>query len=217
VIPFVRTVPSDAFDAAYESGPVAEALHKNATEPSDDELARSLAEGDMGAVDTLLERYWEPLIRYAYRLVEDRAAAEDVVQDTFLRVWTGRMKSSKGPVRAYLYRVSRNLALDELRRRRARSKRELRHGSTQLTAPQTPVDVLQNKRLQAAVNAAIQALPERRREAFTLVYLRALSYAEVSEIMGISQKTLGNHISAALSELRQALRPLLAEVDLDNS
>jgi RNA polymerase sigma-70 factor, ECF subfamily len=205
VLPFPNVASSPAVATPTGARP------EQAVARDDEDLARRVAQGDRAAVEALLHRYWQPLIRYASRVLDDEAGAEDVVQDAFLRVWTRRAEAITTPVRAYLYRVTRNLAIDELRRRNARTRRHLLHGHFEVAPAATPAEVLQNERLRARVNAAIQALPERRREAFTLVYLRGLSYTEVSEIMGISPKTLGNHISAALAELRVTLRPLVGK------
>lgn len=207
VIQFPRRNPAEEPRFAEDPGPVSDGS-------DDEELARRVREGDLSAVEALLERYWQPLVRSAFRLLDDQESAEDVVQDTFVRVWRGRMESRNGPVRAYLFRVARNLALDELRCRGARSRREGKYGGIYVQPSVTPPEVLKQEDIRAAMNAAIQSLPERRREAFTLVYLRDLSYAEASEIMGVSTKTLGNHLSVALADLRKILRPILTEAEL---
>lgn len=181
----------------------------------DRDLVARVESGDRRALVELLDRYWEPLNRYAQHILSDRPAAEDVVQEVFLRLWQGRLDIGSRPVRIYFFRVTRNLALDELRRRTARAKRELDYARAQIRRPATPDRLFDHERVRVAVTEAIQALPARRREAFTLVYLQGMSYEEVSEVMGVSTKTIGNHISDALSALRQRLRPLLEEMPWD--
>ncbi len=206
VLRFPRDVPLEEFGARLE------VRQQEDASSSDTELARRVSARDVAALEDLFERYRDPLIRYVYRLLGDQSGAEDVVQETFFRIWTGGIDSRRGSVRPYLHSIARNLALDELRRRVARSRRE---GTIERSVqePISPARVLSQTDLAAAISEAIQALPERRREAFTLVYLRALSYAEVAEIMSVSQKTVGNHISGALATLRQTLRPLMDEMD----
>lgn len=204
----IRKTPLPDDDSAF----TAEIRPQQMPGASDEELASGVAGGETAALEALLSRYWQPLVQAMSRFLDDRASAEDVVQETFVRVWSGRIESGSGTVRAYLYRVARNLAIDELRRRSARSKRELEHGPANLQFPLSPAEILNQEDVRLAVNEALQALPERRREAFTLVYLRALTYAEVSEIMGVSPKTVGNHISGALSDLRESLQSILEDV-----
>ena len=206
VLRFPRDVPLEEFGADLN-------IRQQENAPaSDAELARRVGAGEIAALEDLFERYREPLIHYAYRLLGDQSGAEDVVQETFFRIWTGGLDPRRGSIRSYLHSVARNLALDEMRRRVARSRREDAHGEMG-QEPVSPARVLSQSDLGAAISAAIQALPERRREAFTLVYLRALSYAEAAEIMCVSQKTVGNHISGALATLRETLRPFMDEMD----
>lgn len=177
----------------------------------DHALAQRIATGDTNALDHLISQYWEPLTSYASRVLDDMDLAQDVVQDVFVRVWERRIGWHPHSVRAYLFRATRNLALDEMRSRNALHEREQKRGREESRRPRTPLDIYEDSQLSSVVDAALQALPVRRREAFTLVYLKKLTYAEAAEVMGVSPKTVGHHISAALVKLREKLRPLLAE------
>lgn len=179
--------------------------------PEDEFLARGLAVGDTEALERLITRYWEPLTFYAFRMLGDMALAEDVVQEVFIRIWAGRVTWRPRSVRAYLLYTTRTNALEQLRSRHARRQREqIRSGEPQ-GSPPTPAEVFEASEVRSEVDAAIQAFPERRREAFTLAYLKRLSYAETAEVMGISAKTVGHHVSAALVQLRERLRLVLVD------
>jgi RNA polymerase sigma-70 factor, ECF subfamily len=178
------------------------------------ELARRLATGDATALTAIAEWLWEPLAAYAYRIVEDRDAAMDIAQEACVRLWERGGHDAPSKLRSYLFRITRNLALDQLRTRRTRHRLLWSHRSAQALGsarPERPDEALDHARLAGQVQRAIQGLPERRREVFTLAYLRGLSYAEVGEVLGISPKTVQNQMSAALAQLRRTLRPLLDE------
>lgn len=174
-------------------------------------LVRALAAGEAGALETLISHYWGSLTSYAARIVDDAELAEDVVQRMFVALWTGRRTWSPRSVAAYLFRCTRNLALDELRSRDSRHERERGSSRADTRHPSLPDAVLAESRLAEIVDSAIQELPERRREAFVLAYLKQLTYAEVAEVMGVSTKTVGHHVSAALAELRKSLGPVVTD------
>ena len=84
---------------------------------SDVLLLARMRSGDTGALDLLLEQYWAPLVTYSGRLLNSHDMAEDVVQEAFIRLWEHRERwSLEGSVRALLYKITRNVALDVLRR-----------------------------------------------------------------------------------------------------
>lgn len=180
------------------------------SEPSEAaELMRRVAAGRRSALDDLLRMYWGAVVAYAARMLGDADAAHDIAQEAFLRVWERRREWKGGSVRVYLFRVARNLAVDELRRVDARERAAFRSDWRERPGPRTPDKVVEHNELRATVGDAVQELSVRRREAFTLVYLRGLSYREAAEIMDVSVKTVGNHLTAALAELRERLTPII--------
>lgn len=180
--------------------------------PEDEaELAHRLAASDVNALTAIAEWLWEPLAAYAYRIVGDHDAARDVAQEACVRLWEGRSRTRPSLLRPYLFRITRNLALDHVKVDRTRKRLLRQHALDCAPRPPAPDEVLERERVTEPVQRAIQDLPERRREVFVLAYLRGLSYVEIGEVMGISPKTVQNHMTAALSELRTSLRPLIEE------
>jgi RNA polymerase sigma-70 factor (ECF subfamily) len=175
-------------------------------------LVQRLCADDATALDELLSLYWSAVAAYAERLLGNVDAAEDVAQKTFLQLWQRRSSwRVGGSVRSYLYRVARNLALNEQRRRTVRAKWGEIFRRQEQGRPARPDQVAEGNELEAAVNVAISALPERRREVFELVRFHNVSYREVGDIMGISPQTVANQMSAALTDLRNSLAPFLEE------
>lgn len=182
-------------------------------EISQAELFRRLRADDESALEIVLREHWVPLVTYLSRSLTSPDAAEDVAQRTFLRFWDRRRRwSAEGSLRGLLFRIARNLAISEQRRRGARRRaidRLAEHGDR--PRQPTPLDAVENDELGCAIERAIEKLPERRREAFVLRCVHGLSYREIADVMDISQQTVANQISRALTTLRRSLAHLLDE------
>lgn len=179
--------------------------------PELEELARRMRDGDRSAFDVFLNRAWVPLVGYLTPILGTADDAKDVAQEAFIRVWEQRAGlRPAASVRAYVYQIARNLAINELKSRELHRTLNMRRTAERPSA-HTLARELETAELRAVVERAIASLPERRREAFVLAHLQNLPHREVAEIMGISPQTVANQISAALSDLRESLRPHLAD------
>jgi len=175
---------------------------------SDLALLSRIRQGDTGALGIILERHWPAVVRYALTILDSRDAAEDVAQETFVRLWERREAwRLEGSVRALLLRVTRNLSLDELRRRSARQR-------TARSAPRTPLrllpdEELESREMRSIITRAVDSLPQRRREVFILVHHYGLSYRETASVLELAPQTVANHLTLALADLRKQLVPYL--------
>lgn len=164
-----------------------------------------LRTGDEAALGELVERHWTPLVKYACRLEGDLDRAEDVVQETFVRLWQKRAGwTLRGTVKAYLYRIARNLALQEQEKKLVRKRWRDSAVMDQPLEP-SPAEQLESRALQLELEHALHALAPRRREIVILARFHGLSYREIAEVMGISSQTVANQMSAALKQLRTAM------------
>lgn len=166
---------------------------------------------DADALGALLQRFWHPLVAYASRLLGDRAAAEDVVQRAFVRLWERAHPVPEGDaVRPFLYRVVRNLAANEWRRQQ--THRSWQDDECALPAPAAaPGTAVEEGELAAALAAAVERLPARRREVFVLSRYHALSNGQIADVLSIAPQTVANQLVSALRELRVMLGPHLEE------
>ena len=99
---------------------------EGAVQSSDCDLVSQILERDAHAFEALLERYREPILRHLLRFTRDDAAAQDLVQEVFLRVWTRAAQwDGRGAFKAWLYRIATNLALNHLRMLRRRHEQPL--------------------------------------------------------------------------------------------
>lgn len=174
----------------------------------DIELLEATRRGDEAAFAGLLTLYWTPLVRYARRILGSADAAEDVVQDAFVRLWErrGEWREASAP-RVLLYTIVRNLSLNQTKSRAVRAARlAVRHDQSRVELV-TPADLLEAAELARCVATAIAALPPRRREVLLLARHDGFSRAEIAELTGLSSQTVANYLAMAIEELRRALRP----------
>lgn len=178
----------------------------------DERLIALLLSGEPAALDATFEVYWTRLSRYAARLTGDVELGADLAQEVLARLWWRRAElRMSGSLKAYLYRAVRNAAVDQARRSQIRARWSASAGDTQRrVSPPTPCDMAEAVELSEAADRAIQQLPPRRREVFTLAHLREFSYVEIGQVMGISPQTVANHMSLALADLHRALYRFIA-------
>lgn len=180
-------------------GPVSAAL-------TDLELFERVQSGDPRAYRELVERHVRGVHAFVYRMLGSRAEAEEVCQESFLRLWqqadtfVARAKPS-----TWLYRVAHNLAVDRLRRRR-----EASHplGIEEVPTSERPSLHVYDKQVAQAVERALNELPERQRAAISLVHYQGLSNAEAAEVLGVNVRALESLLARGRAQLRERLEHL---------
>ena len=175
---------------------------------SDAVLMERIKSGNKSAFGQLLNRYWEPLGRYATGVLGCEARAEDVVQEAFMQVWVRRADWEKtGTVKAYLYRMVRNFSLNQLRDAAGRERKgnQIRIQLEQGRRPPSPSETFQEQELLRRFDDVVNSMTDRRREVFTLVRFHGLSYRQVADALEIAPQTVANHMTGALADLKDAL------------
>ena len=168
------------------------------------ELIRRIGAGDRSAaLGELYDRYGARLYGLGVRLFGDRGLAEELVQETFVRVWraAGAFDGRKGTVRAWLFTIARRAAVD-LHRRRPGARERLDAEPPDAGAPDARIDALL---LELVVAEAMDTLSAQHRQAIELAYRHELSQAEIAEQLGLPLGTVKSRTFAALRALRDAL------------
>lgn len=182
----------------------------DATSPDEDLVARIRA-GDEQAFESVFRDHYDGLCRFAARIVDSDAEAEELTQEMLLRLWRKREALSiAGSLAAYLYAAVRNESLNRLRRARAeRQWRERvvleREAGDRGRYSASADDEVRSAELADAIERAVEELPPRRRQAYVLRRQHHLSYAEIAAVMDIAPKTVEIQIGAALKALREKL------------
>ena len=180
------------------------------TDP-DETLMLRVAEGDHAACQQLAERHLGRILAFAARTLGDRAAAEDIAQEVFARLWIHAKRWQPGPARlsTWLHRIALNLCLDYSARKR----------EAQLDDVPEPIDPskdaatrLHEHQLQQRVNAAMQTLSPQQRAAITLCHFEGLRNAEAAEVLGVSVEALESLLARGRRVLRERLRDLAPEL-----
>ncbi len=152
-----------------------------------------------------LERFEGPLLAYATRLLQDRHAAEDAVQEAFLRLCASD-RAAVGPrLPGWLYAVTRNLAMDRRRRGKVMERTNAATLEERPGPADDPADRAAAKDQSAAALRALSALPEKHKEALRLRLQHGLSYREVADVMGLTVDHVGVLIHEGLKALRKRL------------
>ena len=153
----------------------------------------------------LYERLERPLFNVAYRFVWSAADAQDIVQETFLRLWRMRSRVRIDSVEPLVYRIAINLATSALRRRRLWRWVSLDPLWDRAASDPGAEELAMNQQQHARMRSAIESLPLDLRKVVVLCELAGLSYAQVAEALGIPPGTVGSRRHRAIERLQQEL------------
>lgn len=170
--------------------------------PSDEGLVERMGASDQDALERVMERHGPAVLGLARRVVVDRAAAEEVAQDTFLALWQrpGAFDPAKGSLRGFLLGVARKKAIDAVRKEAVRTR--ARVALEQRGIPGAPsVDVEERE----TVLTALGELTKLQREAIFLAYFGGLTYREVAGELGVPLGTAKTRMRDGLQRLRSLL------------
>ncbi|HXD77004.1 MAG TPA: RNA polymerase sigma-70 factor [Puia sp.] len=169
----------------------------------DSRLAALLKAGDEVAYTEIFERYKVILYKHAFRVLEDRDDANDVIQDVFLALWQKKdMLAVETSLGAYLYHAVRNRIFDRISHRKVVDK-YIRSIRDFMEAGQYTTDeAIRAKELAAIIEAEVAALPRKMREVFELSRNEELSYKEIARRLNISDKTVKQQVYNAVKILR---------------
>lgn len=152
-----------------------------------------------------LDRFEGPLLLYSSRLLRDPHGAQDVVQESFLRLLRADRPTVEPRLPGWLYAVARNLALDRMRRERWMERPDSAALKDRPGPAADPAERAAARDAAAAALRALESLPEKQREALRLRLQHGLSYREIAEVMDVTV----NHVGVLLHEGLKALRKRL--------
>jgi RNA polymerase sigma-70 factor (ECF subfamily) len=194
--------------------------HPPPSSTADRDLVARAAAGDERAIAGLYDRYGQVLYAVAYRIVGERADAEEVVLDAFAQAWRDapRFEAARGSVAGWLTMIARSRALDLVR---ARSRRDRITTTAASARPDAPLAMGERRPDPAAgvdhaerrreVRQALDALSAPQRQAIELAYYEGLSQSEIAERLQEPLGTIKTRIRLGMQKLREALRPFYFE------
>lgn len=173
---------------------------------SDGQFIRRMRQGDIEALGELYEKYQAPVFRTALAITRDRGAAEDILQECFVHLFTYADRlSTDHPVGPWLYRVAVNLSCDWIQnhRRWIRFSEELEQW-LQSFRPM-PEQAVEERELQERVQEAIKVLPLAQQVVIVLFYLEGLSIKEIADILEVPEGTVKSRLHYGREALRESL------------
>jgi RNA polymerase sigma-70 factor (ECF subfamily) len=193
---------------------------KDLRELSDQEIVALARDGREAAYRELIHRYERPVFSLIYRMVRDRALAEDLAQDTFVKVLNA-LESYRPEYKfsSWIFKIANNVAIDQLRRREldtlsldgapdARTKEEVEATALQaVDRTETPLAELESRELGSIIEQAIARLRPEYRSCILLRHVEGRSYEEIAETLDLPLGTVKTYIHRARHELREYLEP----------
>ena len=187
---------------------------------TDAEIMLRVKAGDESAFDYLVQKYRRPLVSFMYRMARNTAAAEDLAQEVFLRVYRSRQTyEASAKFTTWLYRIATNLAVNHARD----TRKERPEVTVSLDEPDdetgTTMDVadstmtaeqamVRRERL-AAIRAKVEALPERQRLAVVMHKYQQMDYKQIADVLKLSESATKSLLFRAYESLREQLKEFL--------
>lgn len=197
------------------------------SEVTDEELMLSFRGGDVRAFEQLVVRHRTPVFNFILRFSGQRARAEDLLQETWLKVVRGATDwQPRARFTTWVYTIARNLCVDSARKESYRKTESLDAPSStadgegrpmgeQLpSAGESPERGAHNQRVRPLIEAALRSLPQEQREVFLLREYSGIPFKEIAVVTGVPENTVKSRMRYALEGLRKKLSELGVDGDL---
>lgn len=173
----------------------------------DQALMERIAQGESQAFRSLSDQYLKAIVNFSYRIVQNHAEAEEIAQETFLRVWQkADTYQPKAKLSTWLFAIARNIAIDRTRKRGRKAEAfdldDERDASPDSTGPS---QLLAQKEAHLGLERVLAELPERQRSALALCHEEGLSNPAIAEVLGISVEAVESLLARGRRTLRQLL------------
>lgn len=179
-------------------------------ELTDAEISIALNSGDEKVFEFIFKTYYNRLCNYADSILHDEDESEEIVQSIFLKIWEKRMEFTVvNSFKSYIYRTVYNACMNKIRHDKVRQDYKTELQAISSPAIESTGKKIMGKELELLIASAIEKLPEQCRLVFKLSRFEELKYSEISTHLGISIKTVENHMGKALKILREELKDYL--------
>jgi RNA polymerase sigma-70 factor (ECF subfamily) len=172
---------------------------------SEKHIRKQIKKGNKQALEVLFRENYSELCNYAFRYLKSTEEAEEIVQETFFRLWNKKSGLNiKKSLKSYLYTSVRNLCIEHGRHLQIKQKYVNDQKTTEY--PPTPQKILEANQLEILLKNALEKLPERCRKIFRMSRNDGMKYSEIAEKLSISVKTVEADMGQTLKVLRNTLK-----------
>jgi len=177
---------------------------------SEQHIIERIYSGDRSAFSYIYKEYFNALCTYALNYFEDKEDVKNIVQDVIISLWENRSKAKEiKTLRSYLFGSVHNQCLNYLKHKRVVEKHQAEISFTLLELSLKTVDYLESSEEVNGILQTIESLPEQTRNVFKMKRFEELSYKEIAEKLGISDRTVDTHMTKAMRLLKEKLGHLL--------
>ncbi len=174
------------------------------TNLNEEALLQRLRKGNKEAFQEIYWQYWDKLFMYAYNILKDKEACEDIIQEVFTDLWIRRKKTLITNLPGYLFRAVKFQTIKYIRSSEVSEKYRNRLNQVNLTSQAE--EAVHAKELEKIIEDSLRQLPERCREIFYLSRFEHQSNQEIAEKLGLSIQTVKNQISKALKHIKKEVK-----------
>jgi RNA polymerase sigma-70 factor, ECF subfamily len=182
---------------------------KDIRDLADEEVMQLVQGGNPRAFELLYDRHGGAAFSLAYRMVGNRSAAEDIVQEAFLSIWRSRLRydQARGSVRTWVLGIVHNRAIDALRRSMVHDRRrETMEGIEERQEAPERTEVEAARREEArSIRDALQTLPDEQRKTIELAYFGGFSHSQIAELLNEPVGTVKGRMRLGLDKMRRQL------------
>lgn len=182
---------------------------------NDEEALLRLAEGDLKAYRFLFDKYFPGLCNFLVIYLHEKNLSEDIAIEVFAFIWEKRKELKiKSSFKSFLFVSAKYKAISQYRKEHQRIFTSLDIEESLLPDEGGPQTIIEGIQLHAIIDEAVQNLPQRSRQVYTMAWEEDMSYHEIAIQLGLSIKTVENHIGIALKKLRESLKPYYKDIFL---
>ena len=179
----------------------------------DAEALLLMAEGNISAYRFLFDRYFSDLCNFLLIYLHQKELSEEIALDIFTHIWEKRQTLQiKATFKSFLFAAAKNKAITLYRKEHQRIFISLDANESGIPNDSTTQFLMENDELRSLINEAVLKLPEKCRQIYLMAWEENLSYNEIAVQLGLSPKTIENHVGIALHKLRESLKPYYKQI-----
>ncbi|MEI6142630.1 MAG: RNA polymerase sigma-70 factor [Mariniphaga sp.] len=179
----------------------------------DQEALLQLAEGNIFAYRQLFDHHFSDLCNFLLIYLHRKELAEEIALDIFTYVWEKKETIQiKVTFKSFLFAAAKNRAVSLYRKEHQKMFPQIEIGDAYIPKEPDAQSLMENMELRGLIEGAINNLPEKSRKVYQMAWEENLSYNEIAEKLGLSSKTVENHVGIALRKLRESLKPYYKQI-----